>query len=65
MGGLKGVAKGGLREKTLSVTVNRGRVFPAVNPGRFSLFPAVSIAGRIDSLFSSFVPSFVPAVFVW
>lgn len=30
MGGLKGVAKSGLREKLLSVTVNRGRVFPAV-----------------------------------
>ena len=66
MGGLKGVAKSGLREKLLAVTVNRGRVFPSVNPGGvFSRFPAVSIAGRNDSLFPSFVPSFVPAVIVW
>lgn len=38
MGGLKGVAKSGLREKSLAVTVNRGRVFPAVNPGAGSPF---------------------------
>lgn len=30
MGGLKGAAKRSLTEKLLSVTVNRGRVFPAV-----------------------------------
>lgn len=38
MGGLKGVAKSGLREKSLAVTVNRGRVFPSVNPGACSPF---------------------------
>ena len=39
MGELKGVAKRSLPKKLLAVTVNRGCVFPAVNPGAVLPFP--------------------------
>jgi hypothetical protein len=65
MGGLKGVAKRSLREKTLAVTVNRGWVFPAVNPGVVLPFPCRFKRWKNTAYFPSFVPSFVPAVIVW
>lgn len=58
MGGLKGAAKRGLREKTLAVTVNRGCVFPSVKPGARLPFPCRCNRWKNEELFS-FVRSFV------
>lgn len=65
MGGLKGVAKRSLPEKSLAVTVNRGRVFPSVNPGACSPFslPFQSLEELRACFLRSFLRSFLPLLF--